>query len=84
MYWVYVLKSGVDEKLYYGLTSNLEQRLDQHNSGLVRSTKSRRPFKIVYHEKVSDLITARRKEKYFKSGFGRKYVARKINNGPIV
>jgi putative endonuclease len=78
MYYVYVLKSEKDKKMYYGFTLNLEKRLGQHNCGLVQSTKSRAPFKIVYYEKVPDILTARRKEKYFKSGFGRKHIARKL------
>ena len=78
MYYVYVLKSRRDQKLYYGLTDNLERRLSQHNSGLVKSTKSRMPFDLIYHEQVDTLLDARKKEKYFKSGFGRKYVKNKI------
>jgi putative endonuclease len=78
MYFVYVLKSVKDSKLYYGFTENLEKRLSQHNAGLVTSTKSRRPFILIYSEKVDSLENARRKEKYFKSGFGRKYLKNKL------
>jgi len=39
MYYVYVLKSEVDGRLYKGLTENLEIRLKQHNSGKSKSTK---------------------------------------------
>lgn len=84
MYFVYVLKSEIDNKLYYGLTTNLEKRLAEHNAGKVRSTKPRRPFKIVYYEKVESLMEARNKERYFKSGFGRKYIVNRIKQGPIV
>ncbi len=79
MYFVYVLQSEVDKNLYYGLTTNLEKRLAEHNAGKVLSTKPRRPFKIVYYEKVESLVRARQKERYFKGGFGRKYIAKKIN-----
>lgn len=78
MYFVYVLKSNADDKLYYGLTRNLEIRLEQNNKGEVQSTKSRRPLCLVYHEEVCDLETARKREKYFKSGFGRKYIKNKL------
>ena len=78
MYFVYIIKSDKDNKLYYGLTKNLKKRLDQHNSGSVKSTKSRMPFKLVYHEEVKALLEARKREKYFKSGFGRKYVKMKL------
>jgi putative endonuclease len=79
MYFVYVLKSKVDGKYYYGFTNDLERRLENHNNKEVRSTKSRAPFELVYFEKVGNIIEARKKEKYFKSGFGRKYVKNKIS-----
>jgi len=78
MYFVYVLKSTKDTKLYYGLTANLENRLVEHNKGKVQATKGRIPFDIVYFETVANLAEARKKEKYFKSGFGRKYIKNKL------
>ena len=49
-------------------------------AGKVLFTKSRRPFVVIYFETVDSLIEARRREKYFKSGFGRKYVENKIKS----
>ena len=69
-----------DGKKYYGLTDNLDRCLFEHNAGKVLSTKSRRPFVVIYFETVDSLIEARRREKYFKSGFGRKYVENKIKS----
>ncbi|MCX6758034.1 MAG: GIY-YIG nuclease family protein [Candidatus Nomurabacteria bacterium] len=80
MYFIYVLKSKKDNKLYYGLTDNLERRIRQHNSKEVTATKYRTPLELVYFEKVDTLTNARKREKYFKSGFGRKYIARKIKS----
>ncbi len=78
MYYVYVLKSKKDSKLYYGFTEDLEKRLSEDNKGKVRSTKSRIPFDLIYHEKIDNVIDARKRERYFKSGFGRKYVQHKL------
>ena len=78
MYFVYVLKSKKDKKLYYGFTDNLERRIKEHNNGEVRSTKPRAPFELIYFENASNIIEARKRERYFKSGFGRKYVKNKI------
>ncbi len=78
MYFVYVLKSKKDQRLYYGSTDNLERRLGEHNKGRVRSTKSRIPFELEYFEKVDSIIDARKKERYFKTGFGRKYIKNKL------
>lgn len=77
-YFVYVLKSKIDNKNYYGLTSDLEKRIKDHNTGKVKSTKNRIPLHLVYHETVEGLEKAISKERYFKSGFGRKYVKNKI------
>ncbi len=50
-YFVYIVKC-VDNTLYTGYTSNLEQRIKQHNSGSqgARYTKTRRPVKLVFVE----------------------------------
>jgi putative endonuclease len=45
-----------------------------HNAGKIRSTKSRRPFQLIYKELVGSLREARIREKYFKSAAGRKYL----------
>ncbi|MEX2014187.1 MAG: GIY-YIG nuclease family protein [Parcubacteria group bacterium] len=78
MHFVYVLQSKKDHKLYYGLTKDLRKRLDQHNKGLVSSTKTRLPIELIYFEEATNLSAARSKERYFKSGFGRKYIKGKI------
>ena len=50
MFFVYVLKSEKDESTYTGFTSNLENRLIQHNAGKTKSLKSKLPMRIVYFE----------------------------------
>lgn len=62
MFFTYILKSLKDAKLYIGSTSNLRQRLKKHNSGLVVSTKSRRPLKYVYFEGYASEEDARHRE----------------------
>jgi predicted GIY-YIG superfamily endonuclease len=39
--YLYILKSLKDNKLYVGVTKNLQKRFKQHNLGFVRSTKIR-------------------------------------------
>jgi putative endonuclease len=70
MQYVYVLISLKDYRLYIGTTSDLKKRLENHNSGYVKSTKSRMPFKLIYYEAYSDLSDAKRREKYLKGGKG--------------
>ena len=50
MSYVYVLLSLKDGKRYTGITDDVERRLEEHNSGQVKSTKHRTPFKIIYYE----------------------------------
>ncbi|NOY46626.1 MAG: GIY-YIG nuclease family protein [Chlorobi bacterium] len=79
MYCVYIIYS-VDFKRYYvGLSSNISQRLETHNLGVVKSTKAFCPWKIIYTEIFETRIEARKKEKYFKSAAGRRW--RKKNLG---
>jgi len=80
--FVYVLKSLRDGRRYVGMTENLPRRLEEHNKGLERSTRGRRPFELLYYEEVADRISARGREKYFKSAAGRRYLARIITQRP--
>jgi putative endonuclease len=79
MYYVYVLKSGIDKRLYKCITNNLKRRLKEHNSGKHKSTKGYTPWNLVYFEEVSTRIEARKREKYFKSGIGRDYLKNKLD-----
>ena len=72
MYYVYILKSSKDGKLYTGHTVNLKQRLHRHNMGGVRSTKNRRPLKLIFYEVYLKKDDAKRREKYFKTTDGKK------------
>ena len=48
MYTVYILYSKTSLKYYTGQTNNLEDRLFRHNSGLSLSTKTGRPWSLIY------------------------------------
>jgi len=78
MYKIYVLKSSKDENLYIGCTSNLESRINIHNSGGVRSTKGRLPFKLVYSEEYEDKYEAFKMERFYKTAKEKKIIKDKI------
>lgn len=78
MFYTYVLKSKKDGLLYIGHTKNLKERFKDHNKGLVESTKLRRPFLLVYYEACLDEHKAIKRERYFKTGFGRRYLKTRI------
>ena len=67
MFFTYILKSSVDQCHYYGHTKNLDERLEVHNKGRVRSTKGKRPWKVHYFESFDTKSEAYRRELYFKS-----------------
>jgi len=71
---VYVLRSEKDGQRYVGCSKDFELRLKKHNLGQVRSTRSRRPLRVVYKEEQVDWSTARKREDFLKSGQGRKWL----------
>ncbi|MBT4120638.1 MAG: GIY-YIG nuclease family protein [Candidatus Magasanikbacteria bacterium] len=78
MFYTYVLKSNKDDKLYIGFTDDLKRRFTEHNDGLVKSTRDRRPFELIYYEACCKKDKALKREKYFKTGFGRRFLKDRI------
>lgn len=78
MCFTYVLRSSLDNKLYIGYTRNLKNRIAEHEKGFVSATKHRRPLVLVYYEACLDENKAIDREKYFKTGFGRRYLKARI------
>jgi putative endonuclease len=79
MFFVYIIKSTIKNRLYKGFTTDLERRLNEHNSGKNRSTSPYKPWNLVYFEKFTERKEAREREKYFKSGIGREYLKNKLD-----
>jgi putative endonuclease len=67
MYKVYILYSVSYDSFYIGFTTDIEIRLSQHNSGLTKSTKGKRPWKVIYIEEYAALIEAVRRERFLKN-----------------
>ena len=78
-YFVYVLQSKANGSLYIGSSAEPDQRLASHNAGRVRSTKSARPWIRVHLEDFQDRQTAEKRERYLKSGYGRRWLLRHLN-----
>ena len=64
---------------YIGHTKNLDKRLKRHNNGLVRATKSGRPWKVIYVEEYKTKQEAYRRELQIKSYKGGEAFKRLIN-----
>jgi putative endonuclease len=71
-YFVYILYSLRDGGFYIGYTTNLIARVEQHSNNKVISTKFRTPFKLLHFEYFINRKDAKAREKFLKSGYGRK------------
>ena len=80
MYKVYILQSLKDKRTYVGYTKDFEERLKKHNSGQVRSTKYRTPFKILFTESFDNIKDAKSRELWWKSKTGRNKLKEYFSN----
>ena len=77
-YYAYVIRSEITGSLYKGHCEHLERRLSQHNAGQTRSIRHAVPFVLVYSEAFDTRPEAIRREKYFKTAAGRRYLKSKL------
>jgi putative endonuclease len=78
-YFVYILRSiPKPHKTYIGFTSDLEQRLFQHNEGESRYTNMHKPWKIETFIAFSSKSQAEDFEKYLKTGSGGAFMKRHL------
>ena len=65
-HFVYILKCA-DGTFYTGWTTDVEKRVETHNSGNgAKYTRARRPVELVYVEEYDDKIEAQRRERAIK------------------
>lgn len=82
MFYVYVLRSRKDARLYTGYTVDLKRRFIEHTTGMNTSTKPRRPLDLVYYEAYSSQADAKQREKNLKHSAGaRTALKRRLVNG---
>jgi len=78
--YVYVLQSDLDKKFYTGITQDLMKRIEEHNKGISKATKTRVPFKLVYYEFCLNHKDALKRERYLKTTWGKRYINNRITN----
>jgi putative endonuclease len=78
MFYTYVLLNEKDNDFYIGFTKDLKKRLEEHKRGSVISTAAKRPLSLVYYEACLNKNDAIKREKYFKSGFGRRFLRNRL------
>ena len=79
MFYTYVLRCR-DGDLYVGSALDLRKRLAQHRAGRVRATAHRLPVILEYYEGCRSELQARLREKQLKTGFGRAYLKRRLED----
>ena len=79
-YYIYVLESEKDGSWYTGYTADLKNRIKEHNSGYTNSTKNRTPWRLIYYEACLSEDDARSREKYLKSGMGKRYIRNRLKD----
>ena len=78
MYYTYILQSQKDKRWYTEATDDLRERFNLHNKNQVISTKNRGPFELIYYEACANQKDAFRREKYLKSGPGKRYLKNRL------
>jgi putative endonuclease len=80
MHYVYVLRSTTDNGFYIGYSANLRKRFSEHVTGGSFATSHRGPWKLIYYEAYVEQRDALGREKYLKSGSGRKFLKAQLRH----
>ncbi|KKR53410.1 MAG: GIY-YIG catalytic domain protein [Parcubacteria group bacterium GW2011_GWA1_40_21] len=81
MWYVYVIKSLKNGRLYVGSTGDIKRRLKEHNNGIGgKYTKDNRPFELIFYEAFLNKEDATKDELFFKTGYGREVLKNKLTN----
>ncbi len=81
MFYIYVLMSLKNKRLYTGFTNDLKRRFKEHNEkrGGVYTSKAG-PFEIIFYEAYLNKKDAMKAERFFKTGYGREVLNDKLEN----
>lgn len=82
--YLYILQSLKNKSYYIGSTSNIMVRLKQHNSGAVKATKYKKPYRLVFQQEFDSYAAALHAEKRVKGWKRKDYVEKIIKSGKLV
>jgi putative endonuclease len=80
MFYVYLLHSAKDKGFYIGFSTDLKRRLLEHMRGGSLATKSRGPWKLIYYKAYTEREDAEGREKFLKSGVGRRFLRAQLRH----
>jgi putative endonuclease len=78
LFYVYLIESLASGQRYVGMTTNLKQRFQEHNTGKSTHTSKYRPWRLVTYLAFSDRSKAETFERYLKSGSGHAFAAKRL------
>ncbi len=83
MFYVYSIQSQTNPDSYYvGITTQIQQRLQKHNSDITHHTYKYAPWSLAFYIALPDKTTALAFEKYLKSGSGRAFTKKHFSGPP--
>ena len=81
MFYVYLLECQEDKSWYIGFTSDSKRRISDHQKSCgCRTTSLKNNWKLIYYEAYIEKQDAIGREKFLKSGSGRKYLNKQLKN----
>lgn len=78
MFYTYIILSKKDKRWYTGATNDLRKRFKLHNDDEISATKGRSPFELIYYEACINKHDAFARERYLKSGPGKRYIKNRL------
>ncbi|MDO8743330.1 MAG: GIY-YIG nuclease family protein [Candidatus Azambacteria bacterium] len=78
-YYVYILRSLVNNDIYIGSTENVENRIKLHNLGKVKSTRRYRPWQLLEQQEFNSRSEAMRQERFLKTGQQKEILKKRYN-----
>lgn len=81
MFWIYILEDQKDRSWYIGYTSNLKKRFAEHvNKQGGKTTSKKDALELIYCEGYLHIQDAKGRERFLKSGSGRKFIKKQLIN----
>ena len=77
-YYIYILQSIKSNKWYTGHTCDLRKRFYEHQNNKSTYTKGQGQYKLIYYEACLNIDDAKAREKYLKSGMGKRYMKNRL------
>jgi predicted GIY-YIG superfamily endonuclease len=80
MHYAYILWSSKSKNFYFGSTTDVKKRFNEHNNGLSKATAPYRPWKLVWYSGFENEKLAKGFERYLKTGSGKAFAYKRLLN----